>query len=55
MTPVQPRTNGTGRIITCNMTHDFAAQTFLFRDLGMVQAKGFDKPDHVYALVGERT
>lgn len=47
--------DGTGRIITCNMTHDFAEQAFMFRDLGMVQAKGFDKPDHVYALVGERT
>jgi hypothetical protein len=31
-----------------------AARLFDFRDLGEIQAKGFDKPDHVYALDGRR-
>ena len=29
------------------------AQEFRFRDLGKMQAKGFDKPDRVHALLGE--
>jgi adenylate cyclase len=46
--------DATGRILACNMTRDFAAETFDFRDLGLMQAKGFDKPDRVFALVGAR-
>ena len=45
----------TGRILTCSMTRDFAASAFEFRDLGQMQAKGFDKPDRVFALIGARS
>jgi class 3 adenylate cyclase len=44
----------TGRIVTCNTTRDLAAGDFTFRDLGARQAKGFDRPDRVFALVGPR-
>ena len=40
----------TGRILTCPETSRMAAPMFEFRDLGPMQAKGFDKPDHVFAL-----
>jgi class 3 adenylate cyclase len=44
----------TGRILACSETRRMAARLFDFRDLGEIQAKGFDKPDHVYALDGRR-
>jgi adenylate cyclase len=44
----------TGRILACNMTRDFAVGGFTFLDLGPMQAKGFDRPDRVFALTGER-
>lgn len=44
----------TGRILACPMTRDFAVGGYTFRDLGPMQAKGFDRPDRVYALTGER-
>jgi class 3 adenylate cyclase len=44
----------TGRILVCPETCRLAAPMFEFRDLGRMQAKGFDKPDHVFALQGER-
>jgi adenylate cyclase len=44
----------TGRILTCNLTRDFSASAFDFKDLGQMQAKGFDKPDRVFALTGAR-
>jgi class 3 adenylate cyclase len=43
-----------GRILACPATEEFARETFAFRDLGLRLAKGFDAPDHVHALLGER-
>jgi len=45
----------TGRIVACRTTRDMAAHAFVFRDLGERHAKGFDRPDHVYALEGAVT
>ena len=44
----------TGPIITCPDTHLMASDSFEFRDLGSRHAKGFDVPQRMYALVGER-
>jgi len=44
----------TGRILACSETRRMAAGMYEFRDLGEIQAKGFDKPDHVFALHGGR-
>lgn len=44
-----------GRILACSATEEFAREAFAFRDLGQRLAKGFDAPDHVFALVGERS
>ena len=44
----------TGRILACNMTRDLCKRAFAFHDLGEMTAKGFDRPDRVFALVGER-
>jgi len=44
----------TGRILTCNITRDLCEGSFEFRDLGTMTTKGFDHPDFVFALVGER-
>jgi len=43
-----------GRILTCRVTKQMAGQRFKFRDLGEMKAKGFDRPDRVYALEEER-
>jgi class 3 adenylate cyclase len=43
----------TGRILVCAETSRMAAAGFEFRDRGWIQAKGFDKPDHVFALERE--
>lgn len=43
----------TGRILACRATRDMACDRFRFRDLGPMMAKGFDRPDHVFALEGE--
>lgn len=48
----------TGRILTCRLTRQLAAkradpadpEPLEFVDLGTMQAKGFDRPDHVFAL-----
>jgi len=40
----------TGRILACRATHAAAAGAFTFRDLGDMSAKGFDRPDRVFAL-----
>jgi class 3 adenylate cyclase len=40
----------TGWILACPETSRMAGPMFEFRDLGRMQAKGFDKPDHVFAL-----
>lgn len=45
-------TDATGRILACPMTRGMAHERFAFRDLGMMHAKGFDEPDHVFALEG---
>lgn len=42
-----------GRILACRVTREMAGPTFRFRDLGEMTAKGFDQPDHVFALEGE--
>jgi len=42
-----------GRILTCRVTRQMAGQRFRFRDLGEMKAKGFDRPDRVYALEEE--
>jgi adenylate cyclase len=45
----------TGRILVCPATWELASSHFRFRDLGEVQADGFDRPDHVFALEGTRS
>ena len=45
----------TGRILVCPETSRMAGTRFQFRDLGRMQAKGFDAPDHVFALERERS
>lgn len=46
--------DATGRILACPGTRTMAGDAFEFRDLGKMLAKGFEEPDHVFALVGER-
>lgn len=42
---------GTGRILACRATRALAGDALPFRDLGDMSAKGFDRPDRVFALV----
>ncbi|HEX4933887.1 MAG TPA: adenylate/guanylate cyclase domain-containing protein, partial [Gemmatimonadaceae bacterium] len=42
--------DATGRILVCPTTRAMAGPGFSFRDLGLMQAKGFEQPDHVFAL-----
>jgi class 3 adenylate cyclase len=42
----------TGSILTCSSTRALAGTGFAFRDLGEVAPKGFQRRDHVYALLG---
>jgi len=46
-------TDLTGPIVACAMTRKMAGDAFRFRDLGEMQAKGFDRADHVFALVDD--
>jgi class 3 adenylate cyclase len=46
--------DATGRILVCRVTKAMSVGAFVFRDLGRMQAKGFDEPDQVFALEGER-
>ncbi len=46
--------DATGRILACPLTKLMAGEAFTFRDLGAMQAKGFDRPDHVFVLEDER-
>jgi len=46
--------DSTGPIITCPDTHLMASDSFEFKDLGVRTAKGFDVPQRMYALIGER-
>jgi class 3 adenylate cyclase len=45
----------TGPVVACNMTYTMAKASFAFRDLGEMRAKGFDRPDRVFALLGPQT
>ena len=38
------------RIVACRETRNRASREFTFRDLGEMSVKGFDQPDHVFAL-----
>lgn len=42
-----------GRIVACSTTRELAGKAFAFEDLGDRIAKGFDRPDRVFALLGE--
>jgi class 3 adenylate cyclase len=44
--------DATGRILACHATREMAKRSHAFRDLGEMQAKGFDRPDRIYALEG---
>ncbi|HSN57810.1 MAG TPA: adenylate/guanylate cyclase domain-containing protein [Candidatus Sulfomarinibacteraceae bacterium] len=44
----------TGSIVVCPATRMLADRAFRFRDLGLRTAKGFDEPQRVWALLGER-
>jgi class 3 adenylate cyclase len=44
----------TGPIIVCPDTRMMAADSFEFEDLGSRRTKGFDAPQRMYALIGER-
>ena len=44
-----------GRILACSVTRQMAGPRFEFRDLGQMTAKGFDRPDRVFALERERS
>lgn len=44
----------TGPIVTCPDTRLMASDSFEFRDLGSRSAKGFDTPQKMYALTGEK-
>ena len=44
----------TGPILVCPYTKELASSDFEFRDLGEKHAKGFDKPDRVFSLLGEK-
>jgi len=46
-------TEATGPIVTCAVTRRMAGHAFRFRDLGEMQAKGFDRADRVFALLGD--
>jgi class 3 adenylate cyclase len=45
-------TDETGPMVACPSTRDAASHAFRFADLGERQAKGFDRPDRVFALLG---
>lgn len=48
-------TPATGPILACETTFQMAGAHFIFDGLGPMQAKGFDRPDRVYALRGARS
>jgi len=45
----------TGRILVCPRTRNAASGAFEFRDLGEMHAKGFARPEKVFALTGPRS
>jgi len=44
----------TGRLLACRATREAAGEAFQWRDLGERLAKGFERPDRVFALTGPR-
>ncbi len=44
----------TGPIVVCAKTHELAAGTFRFRELGERELEGFPEPEKFYALTGSR-
>jgi adenylate cyclase len=40
----------TGRVLACRATREAAGEAFLWRDLGERLAKGFERPDRVFAV-----
>ncbi len=44
-----------GRILTSAATKARASEAFDFKDLGEMQAKGFSRPDRVFALLGRKS
>jgi class 3 adenylate cyclase len=47
-------TKDTGPILVCDATRAMAGDRFAFRNLGEMAAKGFDRPDRVFALLGPK-
>ena len=47
-------TPDTGPILACETTYQMALAHFNFSNLGEMQAKGFDRPDRVFALLGAK-
>ena len=47
--------DATGPIVVCPDTHLMAEREFEFEDLGPQSTKGFDEPQRVFALLGERS
>ena len=46
-------TDDTGPILVCSTTKTLAANRFRFRDLGEMTAKGFERPERIFALAHE--
>lgn len=44
----------TGAIVACPQTREMARRKFRFRDLGTRTAKGFERPQRLYALTGRK-
>ena len=44
----------TGAIVACPQTREMARRKFRFRDLGTRSAKGFERPQRLYALTGRK-
>ncbi|MFH0778143.1 MAG: adenylate/guanylate cyclase domain-containing protein [Candidatus Eisenbacteria bacterium] len=44
----------TGSILVCRATREKVESRFKFKDLGEMQAKGFEKPDRVFSLMREK-
>jgi len=42
----------TGHLLACRATREAAGDAFAWRDLGERHAKGFERPDRVFALAG---
>jgi class 3 adenylate cyclase len=44
----------TGAIVACPQTREMARKRFKFKDLGTRSAKGFERPQRLYALTGKK-